>query len=284
MTIFVAATDAGGAEVLSEYLLFKKIKFSGIFTGPAHEIFRRKFCENAISSEADDLRTSDKLIVATSVNSMTELSQIQIARQHRITSIALIDGTGNMKNRFERGGVITLPDKFIVDSMEAKQELEACFGAKKIVIGENYYLNKFKKLKNISQNIVLYLTDPISEHGLKYFNDANYYGFSEYEAVELFLENYEKIVNIDQKIVIRPHPDETENKYSYLMSKFSHLQICIDQKDSLENQIRTAAIVIGCSNNAMMAALVAKKRVISILPSRIQSFGMHDGKFELIKF
>jgi len=284
MKIFAAANDAGGAEVLSEYLLFKKIKFSGIFTGPAHEIFRRKFCENVISSGAGDLRASEKLIVATSANSMTELSQIRIARQYGITSIALIDGVGNIKNRFEREGVITLPDKFIVDSMEAKKELEECFGAKKIVVGENYYLNKFKKIKNISQNIVLYLTDPISEHGLKYFNDPNYYGFSEYEAVELFLENYRKIINNDQKIVIRPHPDESENKYSYLLTKFSHLQIDIDHKNDLENQISAATMVIGCSNNAMIAALMANKRVISILPSRINSYGIHHDKFELIKF
>jgi hypothetical protein len=284
MKIFAAANDAGGAEVLSEYLLFKKIKFSGIFTGPAHEIFRRKFCENVISSEAGDLRASEKLIVATSANSMTELSQIRIARQYGITSIALIDGAGNIKNRFEREGVITLPDKFIVDSMEAKKELEECFGAKKIVVGENYYLNKFKKIKNITQNIVLYLTDPISEHGLKYFNDPNYYGFSEYEAVELFLENYRKIINNDQKIVIRPHPDESENKYSYLLTKFSHLQIDIDHKNDLENQISAATMVIGCSNNAMIAALMANKRVISILPSRINSYGIHHDKFELIKF
>jgi len=284
MKIFAAANDAGGAEVLSEYLLFKRIKFSGVFTGPAHEIFRRKFCENVISSEVGELRASGELIVATSANAMTELNQIKIARQNGITSIALIDGAGNIKNRFERGGVITLPDKFIVDSMEAKKEIEECFGAKKIVVGENYYLNKFKKIKNISQNIVLYLSDPISEHGLKYFNDPNYYGFSEYEAVELFLENYEKVIDKDHKIVIRPHPDETENKYSYLLTTFSHLQIDIDQKNSLENQISAATLVIGCSNNAMIAALMAKKRVISILPSRINSYGIHHDKFELIKF
>ena len=283
MKVFVAANDAGGAEVLSEYLLSKKINFSGIFTGPAKIIFSEKFGPSILKADETELMSCGELIVATSSISTTELRQIQTARKNGITSIAIIDGVGNFKMRFERDGLICLPDKFIVETLEAKRDLELVFGKQKVIIEENYYLKKFKKLKNSSEDIVLYLTDPISDHGSKYFGDSNYFGFDEFEALELFLVNYDKVMNEAFKIVIRPHPDESVCKYRYLQDKFRHLDIDIDQKDSLENHVNSAKVVIGCSNNAMLAALAAGKRVVSILPTRIQSFGMHDGKFEVIK-
>jgi len=284
MKAFVASNDAGGAEVLSEFLIFKKIKFSGIFSGPAIEIFKKKFRNTLKIESLESIKNFEHVFVGTSGVAKLELEAIKKARLFGIKSTAIIDDISNFKLRFHRNGAFIFPDEILVDSENAKKELLQNYPNLSIKVEENYYLKKFKFIDKNHKNIMLYLADPISTHALKYFGNSKYYGFDEFEAIELFLENFKYIDSNIEKIVIRPHPDEDIEKYFYLIEKFNWIYININKENDLLEQVRDAKIIVGCANNAMMAAAESGKKVISLLPQRIVNFGVNADKYEILKF
>lgn len=272
--IFIAANDAGGAEVLSEYLIYADVDFKGILSGPAVDIFQKKFGSLCGDGKFLDIQDADYVLLATSAVKNTELDVLRYSKVHKKHTTSIIDGSGNYELRFRRGTEVILPDRIAVESLECKEELIKIFPSINVEIWQDKYQLKFTSLRFVEnkKKHILYLSDPISEHARTYFGNPYYYNFNEYEAIELFFKRLDQYGAISKNIILRPHPDESLDKYEYLINLYKQYSIVIDRNTNLIDQVVDAEIVFGCNNNAMRAAHNAGRLVFSIVPSGAVNF------------
>ena len=279
--IGVIAHDAGGAELVSSYirknLSFSQCQFS--IHGPAVRIFEGKF--DAIDNKpvSDVVSNAAWILCGTSWQSDVEYSALRLARSIGIKSISYLDHWVNYQKRFERNGIEILPDEIWLTDEYAKKNAEKEFAGKYVLLSTagNPYLEEVEvqyRLLSSKLNInmakkngirVLFVSEPVSESALKTYGNKNYWGYTEYEALNYFYSNRKFLKSDIVELMIRPHPAESKNKYNEMARNFD-LQVSFGGEKSLLEEIVGSDIVIGCDSMALVIARIAKKRVISIIP------------------
>ena len=272
--IAVISHDAGGAEILSSYVLENDLNCIFVVEGPAQKIFERKLGSFDNHPLEQAIIQSDSILCGTSWQSDLELEALRLGRTHGKRSVAFIDHWVNYEERFHRLDGLVLPDEiWVVDEM-AEALAKRTFPNLPIRLFDNPYLKQIRlELANIplveSTGVgtisVLYVCEPIGEHALLRHGDAHHWGYVESEALHYFLSNCSALDQPVGRIVIRPHPSESEGKYDWVLQEFE-LPIEIGGHQSLLSDIIESDYVIGCESMAMVVALLAEKRVISSIP------------------
>jgi len=265
ITTGIVANDAGGAELLSSYILTKSnSNYLYFLKGPAKKIFNKKINKIVLENNLNKfISRVDKLICASSFKLNFELRAIKIAKGKKIKSIVFLDHWVNYKMRHIMKGKLVLPDIFWVTDKHAKLIANTEFPKKKIIVKRNYYLDSFKniKLKNIfKKNSILYICDQKRKKNVKY---------SELESINYLIKNLEKITNENVKITIRPHPSETKKKYQQLSK---HKMISISENNTLLQDIAKNEIIVGAGSMAMLVASLFRKKIYCSMPPHGKSF------------
>lgn len=263
--IGISSNDAGGAEILSEYVINNKNKYLFFLSGPAVKIFRKKISNLKISTFNKSIHKLSLVISSTGWATKNEINIIHQCKVNNIKVCAFLDHWINYKKRFLRRNRLVLPDEIWVgDSLAYKLAKETFNGDIKILRKKNYYFEKVKKFFNIKKkqkkNIkkkVLYLCEPITELKKKNF-------YSEKQCINLFLKKITKIYKLN-KIIFRPHPYENPKKYNWL-NKFKEYKISIRKDNDLLDEIYKNDIIVGCNTVAMYVAILANKKVYSSIP------------------
>ena len=121
------------------------------------------------------------------------------------------------------------------------------------------------RLPNPDSVSILYVCEPVSEHALIRYGDAHFWGYVEEEALRYFLSNASALGQPIERILIRPHPSERPEKYSWARREFD-LPIEIGGGRPLIEEIADNDLVVGCESMAMVIALLAGKKVVSCIP------------------
>lgn len=112
--IVIACHDAGGADLISSWLLYQKIpKIKFILKGPAKKIFRDrlgKFKKEKIAN----IKNYNLLITGTSYSNSLEIKSIKQAKKNNVFSISFLDHWVNYKKRFIRKRKTYYPNEIIV--------------------------------------------------------------------------------------------------------------------------------------------------------------------------
>lgn len=271
--IAVVSHDAGGAEIISSWLRQNLQSYCLVLDGPAVAIFQRKLgvCENY--SLARSISLCDWVLCGTSWQSNLEKHAIIQSKAAGKKVIAFLDHWVNYSERFQLDGVAVLPDEIWVGDEDAQNIAQKTFPEIKVVLIPNPYLKDLQDELPVIQelsndfrgNSVLYVCEPISEHALLVYGNERYWGYTENDALQFFLENIMTLGCVVHEIKIRPHPSESENKYTWAR-QLNPLIAETSSNKSLIEQIIEADVVVGCASMAMVVALMAKKRVISSIP------------------
>lgn len=269
----IVAHDAGGAEIISSYVLKNKLNCKFCLEGPAVEIFRNKIGNITVSPLETLILESDLVICGTSWNSDLENRAIRNARQKGKISIAFLDHWVNYADRFNKCGQLCLPDHIWVGDPHAEILARREFPTVPVRrVGNPYLENIISEIKglearddNENGQSFLYLCEPIREHSLKLCDNELYFGYTEEDAIKFFLSNLHRLGLRVNRILVRLHPSEPRKKYNWLVSEFN-LPIDIQQHGNLASAINVADVVFGCESMAMVVALMAGKRVISCIP------------------
>jgi hypothetical protein len=112
---------------------------------------------------------------------------------------------------------------------------------------------------------ILYVCEPIRKHAQLQHGDDTYWGYTEETALRYFLSNINSLRLVLEKIIIRPHPSESANKYHWLLNEF-RLPIEFSNGKSLVEDVSASDIIVGCESMALVVGLLAEKRVISSIP------------------
>ncbi|MEA9598568.1 hypothetical protein VC178_01495 [Polynucleobacter sp. AP-Sanab-80-C2] len=264
MEIGFVAHDAGGAELLSSYAL--ENCFSGKFcvSGPAIEIFSLKFEKFHNYTLEEVIADSDLIMTGTGWASNFEWNAIRTAKIHNKRVISFLDHWCNYRDRFIRNGISIFPDKIWVGDVFALKIAQETFPNLEILLVENPFFKRIKKSfssfpkKNLTGNHkVLYVSEPIL--------DADKHGYSEREAINYFFQKLPDIVPSKAEIIFRKHPSENKNKYDWIF-EFSSQNISFSNNVDLLDDLRESDIVIGRNSMALVAALMADKKVFSLIP------------------
>ncbi|MBC8146902.1 MAG: hypothetical protein ISR65_20170 [Bacteriovoracaceae bacterium] len=275
MKVGVCCHDAGGAEIVSSYILHNKLNAIYLLKGPAVKIFEKKLGKiNNISLDRLSMQ-ADWFICGTSWQSDLEWELVKKAKKLNKKVVSFLDHWVNYKERYVRNGETVLPDEIWVGDKYAKKIAKDYFQNIKIQLISNPYFLDIKKqlfeLKNTKKqkgeiDTVLYVCEPIREHAYLQHGDEYYWGYTEEEALRYFLSNINRVCGSNPAIVIRPHPSEDLNKYSFVIEEFNQLNIKISNNRTLLEQILESDVVVGCESMAMVVALLANKKVISSIP------------------
>jgi len=280
--IAVVSNDAGGAEILSSWVLKQHEPYCLAIDGPAKNIFKRKIGNIENNSLESTILTSDWLITGTSCESILELNAIKLARDYGKKSVSFLDHWCNYDQRFSRDELSVLPDEIWVGDKSAYAMAKKVFPETSIILKSNPYFESLEKEiellnkqnKTITQEpYILYVSTPLNEHALKKYGDEKYWGYTEEEAIRYLMDHLYAIEVRDRKVVLRPHPSEKREKYDWTLDEFGS-QIKIGGKNTLLEEIINADIIVGCNSMAMVTGLIAGKRVISGLPPGHRTYSL----------
>ena len=263
--IGISSNDAGGAEILSEYVINNKNKYLFFLSGPAIKIFKKKISNLKISKFNKSIHKLSLVISSTGWATKNEIDIIHQCKVNKIKVCAFLDHWINYKKRFLRRNKLILPDEIWVGDSDAYKLAKKTFnGDVKILRKKNYYFKKVKRFFNIKKkqkkNItkkVLYLCEPTTE-----LKNKNFY--NEKQCINLFLKKITKIYKI-KKITFRPHPYENPKKYNWV-NEFKEYKISIRKNNDLLDEIYKNDIIVGCNTVAMYVAILANKKVYSSIP------------------
>ena len=293
LRIAAVCNDAGGAEIVSSLLRRHGFNCKYALFGPALAIFEKKINHIKNQTIADALSEVDLLICGTSSPSTNELNAINLARSRGVKSVAILDHWINYRERFLMGNELIIPDEIWVVDTTAKQLALEALPEAKISFVENPYKQDFlENLKVYTQRqvtnspgvngkVVLYVTEPTSEHAERKYGDYRYWGYTEIEAAKYFLENIKFIAPDISKVIIRPHPSEVKSKYLFALST-KNFEVIINKESELAAQIAEADIIAGCNSMAMIAGTWAKKKVICCIPPAGRGYNLPIEGIEFI--
>ena len=272
--IAVISHDAGGAEILSSYVRRQSLDCYFVLEGPARKIFERKLGLIEVCTLDEAIEHSSSILCGTSWQSDIEFNGIKLARSLGKYSVAFLDHWVNYLDRFVRSGVTLLPDEIWVGDSMAEAMAKKNFPNLRVSLVDNPYVQDIRnelaaiqthRLPSPDLISILYVCEPISEHALKRHGDAHFWGYVEEEALRYFILNSSALGKPIERILIRPHPSERAEKYSWAQHEFE-LPIEMGGARTLLEEIADSDFVVGCESMAMVVALLAGKRVVSCIP------------------
>ena len=287
--VTIVCHDAGGAEVICAWVKNQDEAYSLVLEGPAIKIFERNLGDIKLLSLEDAIINSNWVLCGTSWQSNLERDAIRIAKKNNKLVVSFIDHWINYLERFIYNSEIILPNIIWVGDCFAEKIAKKIFPNTKIELKENYYFNELKTnfdqynqiIKIQNKTIFLYICEPIKEHALLQHGDEYYWGYTEFEALNFFLDNTEALLEEVDEIWIRPHPSENPEKY-YWVYTYDNLNIRVTGNISLFEEIAQASVIIGCESMAMVAGLLAGKRVVSSIPSNGRPCILPFGEIEYL--
>ena len=278
----IVCHDAGGAEILSSYVKQKGIKPYYCIEGPALGIFERKL--GVIKSTAFDkvLTQANCFLCGTSWQSDLECRVFEMAKKMGKKTIAFLDHWVNYQERFNRNGVMHLPNEIWVGDKYAEAMARGVFPDKLITLIENPYFeeiyNQFQDIAvnnslHVCNSQVLFLSDNLDEAMLKMHSDPRYLGYTDLDVLKYLSENIDIFSEEITKIIIRPHPSELREKYDRVKERYGGL-VEVGGDLTLLEEIAESGIIVGGNSMAMVMALICGKRVISCIPPGGRGFSL----------
>ncbi len=258
--------DAGGAQILSSYLLAKNIyKVYGQCKGPAIKIFKEKKIKIKILSIKKAIKIGNYFFTTTSWKSKIEKIAMRNLIEKKKKFITFIDHWVHFKERFD---FRYLPDEIWSFDLKSYKTCKKIFKNVKIRLKPNFFqknaineISKFKKNKNYRINF-LYLTEPLSDLHKKLYKKKII--TSEVDALKFFLSKCEN----KKKITIRVHPNDNIKKYTHLLKEFSNLNIKFDNKTSIYKQLAENLNIVSYQSSILNLAYKNKNNVLCSAPNK----------------
>ena len=155
--IGISSNDAGGAEILSEYVINNKNKYLFFLSGPAIKIFRKKISNLKISKFNKSIHKLSLVISSTGWATKNEIDIIHQCKVNKIKVCAFLDHWINYKKRFLRRNRLVLPDEIWVGDSDAYKI------AKKTFNGDVKILRKKNRLPPFSRLIAVIISSTKKE-------------------------------------------------------------------------------------------------------------------------
>jgi hypothetical protein len=277
----VVSHDAGGAEVLASYVARKGLECSLLLEGPARKVFERRLGRPVTTlSLPQAMEQCDQFLTGSSWQSDIEWQVIRAARASGKRVVTFLDHWGHYRERFIRQGEECLPDAIWTGDEEAHALALKLFPGMPVEIVANPYVEDVREAVagfaaadkgavRAAGLRILFVCEPLSEHGQQEFGDPLHWGYTEFDALRFFFSRLSLLGSPVAEAVIRPHPSERPGKYDALareLQALAGIPVHVGGGEPLLQEIAHCDVVAGCESMAMVVGLVAGRRVISAIP------------------
>jgi hypothetical protein len=273
--VCVVSHDAGGAEILANYVAQNNVDYRLVLEGPAVGVFQRRLGPNKSWSLAQALAGCDWCLTGTGWQSDLEWRAVGEAKQIGLRTVAFLDHWVNYPERFERNGVVHLPDEIWVGDEEAQALARKHFPGVTVELVPNpYFAHVAREIEACKRERpsepseggkVLFVCENISGHAQLRHGDARYWGYTEFDALEYFFSRIQDLGMRIEQVTLRPHPSDPPRKYEDVIARHAPLARLGGSK-SLIQEIVDADVVAGCESMALIPAILANKRVLCAVP------------------
>lgn len=270
-TILIASHDAGGAELLADWVSAQQSgsnQFLYCIDGPALKIFEQKKIDlKKVSLLEIKNFQIDQVITSTSWASDLEKTVLKFAKSKNIPSVSYLDHWMNYPKRFILNDESVLPDEIWVSDKWALEIAKKDFPRHPVTLKQNGYIeNIIKEIKQLEINSstphLLYVTEPTSKA-----RSVKEIGYDEYQAIEKYLNFLRQKSPIGYVLRVRTHPAEPKDKYQQILEKFKDLNIELSHNQPLAADLAWSTQVIGCESMVMAIAVFAGKPVYCSIPN-----------------
>lgn len=273
--IGIISHDAGGAQLLSHFIINQKKEFLFYCEGNSKKIFQNNI-KSIVFSKLKDLFSRCDLIYITT-GSEFEKKHIDISLSLKKEVIVFLDHWINYRKRLLYKNKFLKPKKIIVFDNYAYSLSKKVFPKTEIQKKKNYFLAYLKKgiEKNTEKKYLLILSEPIKE-----FRNDKSLKYDEYSSLENFL-NFLKNKNTNYDIIIKLHPLERKNKYNNLIRKYKNINIRIYKEFNLLKLMTESKYIFGFNSSLLFYAKKMKIKTYRLmkqnskLPLRFKHF-MHS--------
>jgi hypothetical protein len=273
--VAIVTHDAGGAEILASYVAQNTIYYKLVLEGPAVNVFKRRFGTVEICTLEEALSTCGWCLCGTGWQSDLEWRAMEQAHHAQKRVVAFLDHWVNYPQRFERNGIQHLPDELWVGDDDAERLAREHFPYIPIQLVPNpYFIELKQQIAGLEMNKgsvseggkkVLLVCDNISDHARLRYGDERYWGYTEFDAIEYFMENINVFGDPVDRVVIRPHPSDIGGKYDWLLDKYAGIVQLSDGRPLIE-EIVGSNMIVGCESMALVIGVLAQKKVVSSIP------------------
>ena len=285
--IGVVVHDAGAALLVFCHLNYFKLPFHSYIKGPALKLIPEDTQHVPYQSFSQMMLNIDVLITGTSYPASVEMEAISAAKELGIRTISFVDSWVNYLERFKLSGTIIKPDIVVLTDDIGYSKARNVLKDFNLVREQNYYKVYMQKLYDAylgqssrEPNQVLYFTEPTSTFAKKMYNDPKYWGYDEFDALNYFFENFEKIGSSEKNVVIKIHPSESITKYS---DYFAAANVVASHKpEDFFVYLTKSKIVAGCTTMALHVSTWFNKRVISTIPPGGRGFYLPSENIEFL--
>jgi hypothetical protein len=230
--------------------------------GPARGVFARALPGLVPLDALPDLARFDFVLCGSSGAADHERRVTRMARQAGVRSAVWLDHWVEYAVRLD-----TLPDELWVCDEHAARIARATVPGPPVQVRGNPYLEdaaaEIRALAGARGpgERVLYVTEPTSLVAERATGDPLGWGYEERAALRGYLERL--AVAPPAELRVRRHPAEPAEKYAPLLAEFG---VDPSPGGSLAEDIAWADTVAGCDTMAMVVALAAGRRVVSVIP------------------
>lgn len=256
--------DAGGAELLSSFIVANKLTGKFLLSGPAIKVFHSKdlpIDENQI----DALKAETSILFSSTGTTDFEYASISIARQLDVKAFVILDHWVNYTERFERRGEVVSPDLILVVDEYAFDIAKMEFPMIEIVLTTNYYFENIKRdFQNFDETMIEYdyvfMCESRSTDSTIKLGSGN----DNLHGITYFFDYLNSIGENTSRILVRPHPSDLDKDYTSIVPK-TFPCVTISSKQSLQEILRISNVIVGCNSMALVIADAVGKTVFTAI-------------------
>ena len=273
--VCVVSHDAGGAEILASYVAQNRLDCRLVLAGPAVQVFQRRLGPIRLDPLVEAISASEWCLLGTSWQSDLEWQALAEAKRLGKRTVTYLDHWVNYAERFERRGVQRLPNEIWVGDEDAHALALHHFPGTPVKLEPNpYFIHVAQEIARLeaatpaarpAQARVLFVCENLSGFGRQRFGDERHWGYTEFDALEYLFSRIRDLCVPVHSVRIRPHPSDPAGKYAGLIAAHTPLAELGGDKPLLQ-EIVESDIVAGCESMALVAALLAKRRVLCTVP------------------
>lgn len=254
--------DAGGAELLSSFIVANKLIGKFLLSGPAIKIFQSKnlpIAENQISA----LKAETSILFSSTGTTDFEYSTMSIARQSDTKVFVILDHWVNYTERFKRRGEEVTPNLILVVDEYAYEIAKKKFPSNEVILTKNYFLESIKRdFLNLDEKMIEYDYVFMCESQSKNSTIELALKSDIVQGMRYFFDYLSSIGENNSRILVRPHPSDIDKDYMSITPK-SFPSVTISSKRNLLEVLRISNVIVGCNSMALVIADAVGKTVFS---------------------
>ena len=253
--------DAGGAEVISDFVSELGAETRFATAGPARHIFNEALPDHAEINVEAGLVWADTVIVSTGWQTHWEISAQVEAQSRGLRTAVVLDNWVNFDKRFRHHGFDIDPlELWVVDERAAQKAKDLFPESITRVLPWSHYdrivnqiiLARADRTERGDERLrVLFLGENVQDFEAT-LEQSRPFGFSQFDALTYVDKVLHDRVTRDIDFRLRPHPSENSEQYQNAFTNLT-LQIKLSQSD-LITDLTWCDIAVGLSSIALYYA------------------------------